>query len=47
MIGVPCDIYPGSNLDDRLLQTEEAGLCFDEDIAKTHVSLVFPRVPWK
>lgn len=22
-MGVPCDIYPGSDLDDRLLQTEE------------------------
>lgn len=23
------------------------GLCFDEEIAKTHVSLVFPKVLWK
>lgn len=41
------DIHPGNCLDDKLLQTEEEGLCFDEEIAKTHVSLVFPKVLWK
>lgn len=46
MIGVPCDIYPGSNLDDRLLQTKEGGLRFDEEIARTHGSPVFPKVLW-
>jgi len=38
------DFRPGNYLGDKLLRTEEEGLCFDEEIAKTHVSLVFPKV---
>lgn len=41
------DIHSGSCLDDKLPQTEERGLFFDEEITKTHVSLVFPKVLWK
>lgn len=42
-----CDTHPGRCLDHKLLQTEEKGLCFDEEIVKIHVSLVFPQVLWK
>lgn len=44
VIGVPCDIYQGSSSESSLLIERQRVLSFDEEIAETHVSLVFLKV---